>query len=404
MGEPANARAVPVPPDVGDTDALARLIAALGPGRARYIGGWVRDTLLGLAPQDLDVATTLPPQAARAAAEAARLQVWTSTSGLAHGTIGVVVGGRTVEVTTLRRDVATNGRHAEVAFTDDWREDAARRDFTINALSADPASGAVHDHFGGLPDLARGHVRFIGDPERRIAEDHLRVLRFFRFHARFGGDAPDAEGYAACVARARDLMALSRERIAGELLKLLAVADPLNAVRAMLAGGILTPVLPEIVSADRLAALLASEREAGIAPDGLRRLAALLPAGAEIPVRIASRLRLSKANQLRLITDAAPVGEQDAVASAYLHGVPATVDRLLLGGRPSDARRLAGSEPPRFPLRGGMLIARGLAPGPQVAATLKRIEARWMGSGFPDDAALEAIVSEELACQARETR
>ena len=397
---------VAIPPAIDDAAALGRLVDALDGAHegARYIGGWVRDTLLGLDPQDIDVATRFAPQDAEARAKAAGLATWSTPSGIAHGTIGVIVGGKTIEVTTLRRDVATDGRHATVAFTEDWREDAARRDFTINALSADPLTGVVYDYFGGLGDLAAGRVRFIGDPAQRIAEDHLRILRFFRFFARFGRGAPDPDSYAACVLRAKDLMALSRERIATELLKLLAVPDPVATVAAMLAGGLFAPVLPEIVSADRLAALLASEREAGIAPDGLRRLAALLPAGAEIPVRIASRLRLSKANQLRLITDAAPVGEQDAVASAYLHGVPATVDRLLLGGRPSDARRLAGSEPPRFPLRGGMLIARGLAPGPQVAATLKRIEARWMGSGFPDDAALEAIVSEELACQARETR
>jgi poly(A) polymerase len=394
---------VAVPPDVGDADALARLVAALGAEGARYIGGWVRATLLGLAPQDLDVATTLPPQAARAAAEAAGLQVWTSASGLAHGTIGVVIGGRTVEVTTLRRDVATDGRHAEVAFTDDWREDAGRRDFTINALSADPTTGAVHDHFDGLDDLAGRRVRFIGQAERRIAEDHLRILRFFRFHARFGDGTPDAEGYAACVARARDLMALSRERIAGELLKLLAVADPLETVRAMLAGGILAPVLPEIEDADRLAVLLAAEREAGVAPDAIRRLAALLPCDGKV-AGIAARLRLSKADSLRLDADAVPIGNGDARAAAYLYGVPAAIDQTLLGGRPDDARRIAGSEPPRFTLRGGALIARGLPPGPVVATTLKRIEARWIGSGFPEGDAFEAIVADELARQVRAAR
>jgi poly(A) polymerase len=392
-----------LPPDTGDAAALARLVAALGRGRARYVGGWVRDMLLGLAPQDLDIATTLPPEAARSAAEEAGLTVWTSASGLAHGTIGVVIGGRTVEVTTLRRDVATDGRHAEVAFTDDWREDAARRDFTINALSADPETGTVHDYFGGLADLADARLRFIGEPERRIAEDHLRILRFFRFHARFGNGAPDAESYAACVGRARDLMALSRERIAGELLKLLAVADPLAAVRAMLTGGIFAPVLPEIVGSERLAALLAAERAAGVAPDGIRRLAALLPADGRV-AGIAARLRLSKADSLRLCTDAAPAVTGDAESSAYLFGVSATVDRLLLSSRAEDARRIAGWKPPHFPLKGGMLIARGLAPGPAVAAALKAIEARWLGAGFPHGAALDAIVDEELVRQARAAR
>jgi poly(A) polymerase len=262
----------------------------------------------------------------------------------------------------------------------------------------------VHDYFDGLADLADARVRFIGEPERRIAEDHLRILRFFRFHARFGRGAPDAEGYAACVARARNLMALSRERIAGELLKLLAVANPLPAMRAMLAGGILAPVLPEIVDADRLTGLLAAERRASIAPDGIRRLAALLPSQPEVADDIAARLRLSKADRLRLRLDAAPIGTDDAVGAAYRFGVPATVDRLLLAGRSEDAASIAAWRKPAFPLRGGLLIARGLAPGPAVAATLQAIEGRWVEAGFPSGAALDAIVDEALARQVRAIR
>jgi poly(A) polymerase len=397
---------VAVPPRTGDDDGLGRLLAALDADRggARYIGGWVRDTLLGLDPQDLDVATTLPPADARAACEAAGLTVWASASGLAHGTIGVVLAGRTVEVTTLRRDVATDGRHAEIAFTDDWEEDAARRDFTINALSVDPASGAVHDYFGGLADLADRSVRFIGEPERRIAEDHLRILRFFRFHARFGDGPPDPASYAACVARARDLMALSRERIAGELLKLLAVPDPLAAVRAMLAGGILAPVLPEIADEAALAGLLAAEAAAGAAPDGVRRLAALLPADPAVADRIAARLKLSKADRLRLAADAVPIGATDAIAAAYADGVPQTIDRLLLAGRAADAAAIADWRRPAFPVKGGALIARGLAPGPVVAATLRAIEDRWIAAGFPTGDALDAIVARALSDQPRSSR
>ncbi|HEY0270198.1 MAG TPA: CCA tRNA nucleotidyltransferase [Sphingomonas sp.] len=394
---------VPVPPRVGDPAALARLVAALdsGGGATRYIGGWVRDTLRGNMPQDIDIATRLPPEQALRAAKEAGLQVWSSASGLAHGTIGVVVGGKTIEVTTLRRDIATDGRHAEIAFTDDWREDAARRDFTINALSADPLSGAVHDYFGGLADLAAGCVRFIGDPETRIAEDHLRILRFFRFHARFGQGAPHPPSYAACVARARDLMALSRERIAGELLKLLAVADPVPAVTAMLAGGLFAPVLPEIVAADRLAALVAAERAAGTAPDGLRRLAALLPADGGIADQVAARLRLSKVERKRLVLDAdtAPASPE---ALVYRLGAAAAVDRLLLLGRPDEAAHAAAWQPPRLPIGGGDLIAMGLSPGPAVARTLHAIEARWIEAGFPDAEAFDALVAVAVAQSLRE--
>jgi poly(A) polymerase len=390
---------VPLPPHTNDPDALARLVEALDGAAdgARYIGGWVRDTLLGHDPQDIDVATRLAPQEAERRAKAAGLNTWSSASGIAHGTIGVVIGGKSVEVTTLRRDVSTDGRHATVAFTEDWREDAARRDFTINALSADPLTGEVHDYFGGLADLAEGRVRFIGDPLTRIAEDHLRILRFFRFHARFGAGAPHAASYEACVARAKDLMALSRERIAAELLKLLAVADPAPTIGAMLAGGLFAPVLPEIVSADRLAALVETERAAGIAPDGLRRLAALLPEDMKLAEQIGARLKLSNADRKRLIADADPGGDGDPLAMAYRLRSEVAVDRLLLTGRAQDAARAAGWTPPRFPLSGGDLIALGLKPGPVVAATMQRLEKSWLEAGFPDRTALDAMAREAVA-------
>ncbi len=394
---------VVVPPSVGDAAALERLVAALDGDTegCRYIGGWVRDTLLGDTPQDIDVATRLPPEEALRRAKEAGLQVWSSAAGLAHGTIGVVIGGKTIEVTTLRRDVATDGRHAEIAFTGDWREDAARRDFTINALSADPLSGAVHDYFGGLADLNAGRVRFIGDPATRIAEDHLRILRFFRFHARFGRGAPDAASYAACVARARDLMALSRERIAMELLKLLGVADPVPAVGAMLTGALFAPVLPEITDASRLAALVTAERTAGIASDGLRRLAALLPTDPAIADQVAARLRLSKADRKRL-TLAADLSPAPAEALVYRIGTAAAVDRLLLLGLPDEARHAATWSPPRLPIGGGELIELGLSPGPAVARTLQRIEADWIEAGFPGSETFDALVAEAVAQALRE--
>ncbi|HLZ78431.1 MAG TPA: CCA tRNA nucleotidyltransferase, partial [Sphingomonas sp.] len=310
--------------------------------------------------------------------------------------IGVVIDGKTLEVTTLRRDVATDGRHATVAFTEDWREDAARRDFTINALSADPLTGAVHDYFGGLDDLAAGRVRFIGEPLQRIAEDHLRILRFFRFHARFARGAPDPASYAACVARARDLMALSRERIAAELVKLLALPDPVATVQTMLEGRLFEPMLPEIDDAERLEALVETERVAGIAPDGLRRLAALLPPSPTIAEQVAARLRLSKAERRRLVLATDPDIAASAEALAYAVGSEAAIDRLLLAGEPVAAKIINGWKRPDFPLSGGDLIALGLQPGPVVATTLRAVEQRWVEAGFPDDTTLDGFAREAV--------
>ncbi len=395
---------VAIPPAIEDAAALGRLVDALDGAHdgARYIGGWVRDTLLGLDPQDIDVATRFAPQDAEARAKAAGLATWSTPSGIAHGTIGVIVGGKTIEVTTLRRDVATDGRHATVAFTEDWREDAARRDFTINALSADPLTGIVYDYFDGLGDLAAGRVRFIGDPAQRIAEDHLRILRFFRFFARFGRGVPDPDSYAACVLRAKDLMALSRERIATELLKLLAVPDPVATVAAMLAGGLFAPVLPEIVETSRLAALVANEAAAAIPPDSVRRLAALLPASAEVADGVGGRLRLSKAERKRLVLATGPAAGSPH-ALAYEIGTESAVDRLLLHGAADSARMILAWPRPRFPLTGGDLIAMGLTAGPIVAATLRTIEQRWVAAGFVDATAL-ARAEVATALGARESR
>src|SRR6476660_1608652 len=235
---------------------MVRLLDALGANAAltRYVGGAVRDDLLQLPVSDVDLATRLQPDEVVTRLEKARIKA--VPTGIEHGTITAVSDGQPFEVTTLRRDVATDGRRATVAFTDDWKEDAARRDFTINALSADPVSGEIFDYFGGLDDLEHRHIRFIGDPFQRIAEDHLRILRFFRFHARFGSGELDSEAIEACTARANDLMALSRERIADELLKLLNVACPARTLAIMLDRSILKPVLPEIAS-ERLGSLQA---------------------------------------------------------------------------------------------------------------------------------------------------
>ena len=375
-------------------EGLDRLVAALGD--ARFVGGSVRDTLLGIPVSDVDLATPLPPRRVMELLRAAEIKA--VPTGIEHGTITAVLPGGPVEVTTLRRDVSTDGRRATVAFTDDWREDAARRDFTINALYADPSTGEIFDYFGGIADLEARHVRFIGDPLRRIAEDHLRILRFFRFLARFG-DRPDPEGLDACAARAKDLMALSRERIRDELLKLVVARDAVRVVELMLARGIFEPVLPEITSAARLAHLAHREAAAGVSADPIRRLAALVPRDATVADQIGARLKLSNAERKRL---AAAVMSPDQAPRplAYRLGIESAVDQLLLSERPLDVlAELNGWQPPKLPLGGGALVQRGLAKGPDVARALRAVEERWISEGFPD-ADRVGLIADEVVAQA----
>ena len=380
-----------------DRPGIDRLLAALDAeaGATRLVGGAVRDLALGLEDADLDFATRLRPDDVMTRLAAAGIKP--IPTGLAHGTVTAVTSGTVVEVTTLRSDVATDGRRAIVAFTDDWAADAARRDFTINALYADPLTGAMFDPTGeGEADLAARRVRFIGEPLERIAEDHLRILRFFRFHARFAKGPPDAAGLAACTARANDLMALSRERIADELLKLLALADPLGTVRTMVEHAILAPVLPEITATDRLAALLAAEHSAAIPGDPLRRLAALIPQDPLAAEKIAARLKFSVRSRRRLVLAAGTTDLGSREAHAYRLGTESAIDRLLLAHRPADAVAIASWPIPRLPIRGGDLIARGVTKGPIVSRTLQSIEQAWLDAGFPTGADLDEIVAGAL--------
>jgi len=375
---------------------IKRLLNALDAkqGTARFVGGAVRDLLLGEKPGDLDLATTLRPDEVVRRLEAAGIKA--VPTGIEHGTVTAVSSGTVVEVTTLRSDVSTDGRRATVAFTDDWARDAGRRDFTINALYADPFTGELFDYFGGLEDLKSRSVRFIGEPLQRIAEDHLRILRYFRFHARYGHGSPDPHALEACVERANDLMALSRERIADELLKLFALDDPTPTVRMMAERGLFTPVVPEFSDVARLGRLVADERTAAIRPDPLRRLAALLPADPATAERIAARLKLSNKAKKRLSSAANQQLGLNPKALAYRIGVEGAVDRLLLCGRPADARAIAKWSPPRMPIGGGDVIARGIMEGPDVARTLRRIEDAWEAAGFPTGAAFERLVEEAL--------
>ena len=378
---------------------MKRLLGALGAdeGLTRYVGGAVRDDLLGLPVNDIDLATRIPPDEVVRRLEKAKIKA--VPTGIDHGTITAVSDGHPFEITTLRRDVSTDGRRATVAFTDDWQEDAARRDFTINALSAHPKTGELFDYFGGLADLEQRHIRFIGDPLQRIAEDHLRILRFFRFHARFDAGEPDGPALDACTARANDLMALSRERIADELLKLLGLPDPSGTVEIMLDRGILRPVLPEIGarSVSNLRNLIAAEKEAAIKPHALRRLAALLPSNPAMADDIGARLRLSNKARKRLGCAAGTAPGETPQILAYLSGMECALDRLLLAGRAADAAAIAGWHPPRLPIRGGDLIKLGLPQGPVVARTLRQIEDAWVAAGFPEGPRFDRIVEEAMA-------
>jgi poly(A) polymerase len=388
------------------TDAsVRRVLAALRAAgiAARFVGGCVRDAVLGRAIGDIDLAVTAPPQAVILALETAGLKA--IPTGVKHGTVTAVADGRLFELTTLRRDVETDGRRAVVAFTDDWLEDAERRDFTFNALYAE-ADGTLYDPFDGRADLAAGRVRFIGDPDRRIGEDRLRVLRFFRFHAWYGRPPLDGPGFAACRRNASALGALSAERVAKELLRLLAAPAPADAVEAMAEAGALDHWLPEYEGTARLRALVAREPT----PDGLRRLAAILPRGTDA-VTIGKRLKLSTQESLRLGVMLArePVidlrgGPKAWRAGIYRLGNRLYADRLLLAvDMPGDWRAALALArdwtPPELPVSGGDALRLGLAPGPTVGALMSAVEDWWVAGDFVADRAACLARLEELAAR-----
>jgi poly(A) polymerase len=379
---------------------LRRVMEALdAPGEeTRLVGGAVRDALLGRPVTDIDLATTLlPDETARRAAAAGLKPVPT---GLAHGTVTVVAEGEPFEVTTLREDIETDGRHAVVRFGRDFARDAERRDFTINALSA-AADGRVRDTVGGLPDLAAGRVRFIGAPAARIREDYLRILRFFRFHARYGRGAPDRDGLAAAVAARDGLDGLSRERVRGELLKLMP-APGAPAAAAILSGtGLLQRLTGGVGDLGRLARLAGG----GAAPDPVLRLAALLVHTEADADRLREGLRLSKAEHVRMAAYAravaslhgavAPLDGPDLRCLVARHGLAAVADAVaILSGEPrpvlaEDARAqlaafVSDAEPvPVFPLTGAALVARGARPGPDLGRALAAARSAWLDRGCP---------------------
>lgn len=373
---------------------LAALIEALGPGQARYVGGAVRDTLLGLAVKDIDLATPLEPGEVTRRLKAAGIPV--VPTGIDHGTVTAVLKKGPVEITTLRHDVSTDGRRATVAFARDWQDDAARRDFTINALYADPATLEVYDYFGGLDDLAARRLRFIGDARQRIREDHLRILRYFRFQARFGSQQADHEAEEACSELAATLKGLSRERIGMEMMNLLGLPNPAPTIARMDQLGVLPVVLPE-AQVPVLEALVQHEQAESVRPDALRRLAALLPASVPMAEQVASRFRLSGAQKKRLALAAGRDDNEqgDARGLAYRLGRDAALDRLLLTG--ASTAPLHDWEIPVLPLKGGDIVACGIKAGPEVARLLRAVEARWIDEGFPDEARVRQLLKLELA-------
>lgn len=387
-----------------DRPGLRRIVAALTAdgGAVKIVGGAVRDTLLGLPVTDIDLATPLLPQEVTRRLEAADIKV--IPTGIAHGTVTAIASGDHHEITTLRRDVETDGRRATIAFADDWREDAARRDFTINALYADADTGAVDDWFDGLADLKAGRVAFIGDAATRIAEDHLRILRFYRFAARFGRGEIDAASHTAVVAARQSLKSLSRERIADELLKILALPDPRTIVGKMAVDGIFEVLLPERDAgfADAFDRLIANEEAAGVSVAPLRRLAALLPADAAIAEQVASRLRLSTRQRKHLAALGRSRADTVRPARQLAHaiGVDAARDVHLLADDAASASAavdaLSGWTVPEMPLKGGDIVARGIAVGPEVARILKAVEAEWVAEDFPDAARVAQLVDQKI--------
>jgi poly(A) polymerase len=366
---------------------MAALASAGGLDCARFVGGCVRNSLVGQDVDDIDIATRLQPEETMAALKTAGIKA--VPTGLAHGTVTAVADRRPFEITTLRRDVVTDGRRAVVAFTDDWGEDAQRRDFRLNALYAD-WTGAVFDPTGGgLEDALAGRVVFVGDPHRRIEEDHLRILRFFRFFAWYGRAGPDAEGLAACAAHADSLSRLSAERVSKELLKLLAAPDPCRSVAAMREAGVLARLIPVV---DDLASF---EAIVALTPDPVLRLSALLPDVPERVAAIARGLRLPRTVETRLAAAAGgPIdpATPDVALRVLLYrlGTEAVVDRLARGqaatGTSAEGALAAVRDwtPRRVPVGGRELVRLGVSPGPETGRILKAFEDEWVAADFPD--------------------
>ena len=386
---------------------------------ARVVGGAVRNALLDLPIGDVDIATTALPEEVIRRAKAAGIK--SVPTGIEHGTVTLVIDAHPFEVTTLREDTETFGRKAKVAFGRDWVRDAERRDFTINGLSVD-GEGLVHDYVGGLEDIAARRVRFIGEPEKRIAEDYLRILRFFRIHAAYGAGAPDRAGYLACVGARAGLVNLSAERIRVEILKLMVANGAAVAVNAMVEGGLLLPIFGGVAYTGPFAVAISAERALGLAPDPVRRLGALAVAVTEDARRVATRLRLTNAETKTLDSMGhrwwrlAGMDEARARRRLYRLGEERYRNRLILAwarsGDTADAaswRKLADLPArwtaPKFPLKAADFIARGMAQGAELGQALALAEDAWLAAEFPlDRPSLETIADQAAARFNREPK
>jgi poly(A) polymerase len=386
---------------------------------ARVVGGAVRNALLGIPVGDIDIATTALPDEVIRRAKAAGIK--SVPTGIDHGTVTLVIDAHPFEVTTLREDTETFGRKAKVAFGRDWVRDAHRRDFTINALSVG-AGGVVHDYVGGIDDIAARRVRFIGEAENRIAEDYLRILRFFRMHAAFGAGEVDRIGYHACIAGRAGLATLSAERMRMEMLKLLVADGAVGALTAMADGGLLQTIVGGVAYVGPLAAMIAAERELGLKPDAMRRLAALTVAATEDARRVAAKLRLSNAEAK--VLDAMGhrwwrlngLDEARARRLLYRLGEDSYRNRLMLAwaraGRDADptswhtfATLPERWRAPQFPLKAADFLARGVAEGPALGQVLTLAEDAWLAADFPlDPAALGDIADQATARLSRDPR
>jgi poly(A) polymerase len=399
----------------------ARVLELLNGGgeEARVVGGAVRNALLKRPVADIDIATTALPAEVIRRAKAAGIK--SVPTGIDHGTVTLVVDSHPFEVTTLREDTETFGRKAVVAFGRDWVRDAERRDFTINGLSVD-AAGVVHDHVGGWDDIAARRVRFIGDPHARIAEDYLRILRFFRIHAAYGAGEPDRAGYLACIGGRAGLAALSAERVRMEMLKLMVAEGAAVAVQAMADGGLLLPIFGGVAYTGPFIAMIAAERLLGLPPDRVRRLGALAVAVTEDAKRVAQRMRLTNAETRALDSMGHRwwrlAGMDEAIARRRLYrlGEDRYRDRLMLawaragrGVDPAPWRELATLptrwSAPKFPLKAADFIARGIAQGPLLGQVLALAEDGWLAANFPlEDSAVQAIADQAVARFTRDNR
>jgi poly(A) polymerase len=382
---------------------VAKVLGLLNDGShsARLVGGAVRNVLLGREAADIDIATTWLPQEVMSRASAAGIK--SVGTGIDHGTVTLVVGGLPLEVTTLREDIATDGRHAQVKFGHDYDADARRRDFTINAMSLS-LDGVVHDVVGGLHDLTGPVVRFIGDPAARIAEDYLRILRFFRFHAHFCSGMPTGPDLEACIRARSGLGSLSRERIRIELLKLLSAEHPADAASALSRSGIWTMVTGTVLSCGRLVLAVP------LTENPVERLAVAAVLKREDAVMLSEVLRLSNAEESTLMLHAQALeslagrdapDRQRIMEVFFAFGAPATRTALialgLLTGTIRDEFNFISAQPPVDPFAGAAVVARGVLPGPQIGMVLNDARQRWIEGGFsPDPVIHNALLDDAI--------